>query len=185
MLEAPPAPRNLNHLSYLRAGEFGIADMTALVYAATAGMPETEAPRIAQVRAHNIEQDHPIHVIRDGEQPIGWYGWMPSASVAHAWESTTFFIPDLRGTGLFDLVQCRLAHEMEALATQHGADTRFFSAIAQWNTRSQAAFRSYATRHDWPQAWSVAEEPAKNRTSVVLDWPQPAPHTCHHPHDER
>lgn len=170
-----------NRLAFVPVHEFGPDSMVALAYEATAGMPESEGPRIAQVRLRDIEARNPLSVILADGAPIGWYGWLPSASMANAWESTTFFVPAARGTGLFDLTQCRLAHEAADLRHIHGPDTRFFSAIAQWNTRSQSAFRSYAARHGWPQAWSTIHEPAKDRTSVILDWPHPAAHTCHLP----
>jgi hypothetical protein len=120
--------------------------------------------------------DVPIDLICDDLGPAGWAGLTPYGLFPDTWESTTFLAPRLRGTHAFALARCLQAHRVDDLVTEHG-QVRVLTSTAQSNTRSVSASRRYAAHNGWP-AGRFVEEPHKNRTSFVLDWPVPVPHTC-------
>lgn len=162
----------------------GPGAITRLVVEATAGMPDYWVPLITARRLRDAEYGRPVFAICDDGRPVGWYGWFPSESVAGAWETTTFFVPEFRGSGLYDVTRCRMAHLADDISAVHGDRARFVSLIDPWNERSLAATRSYAARHGWPDEWSVIEEPGDDADNLVFTWPSPAPHTCRAPQPE-
>lgn len=151
----------------------------SVVRSITEGLPQDLSSwLLPRMLARRPRGEHIEILVHDG-RPAGWWGWATYPGLPGTWESTTYFAPPLRGTGLFARALCRQAHLADGLALLHGPQSRFVSSIASWNVRSLGAHTSYARRHGWPPLWREVDEPDRRRTSHVLTWPTPAPHTCH------
>lgn len=141
------------------------------------GIAEWLPPKLIARRA----LPEPFDLICDVHGPAGWVGLfrVPSTTGPDVCtlEISTYLAPRLRGTGALPTAFYWQAHMVADLHRNHPR-LRVIASIADWNTRSQAAFRRYADTHGWPPAWQTIEEPDKQRTSLILDWPVPVPHTC-------
>lgn len=127
-----------------------------------------------------------LWLVRDNQGFAGWVGWAPYTETPHTWQTTTYFAPRLRGTGLLTPSRCLQVHTQDTLRTWHNQpELTFVSSIATWNTRSIAATSRYALEHNWPNQWTPAYEKSLKRHAWVLTWPSAPAHTCTSSHSQR
>lgn len=127
-------------------------------------------------RAH-VDAHEPLALLADTHGPAGWVGLVEYPDAPHTWETTTFFAPRLRGTGLFGWAKCWQAHAFAALADDSSQHLSLVTSISQANRRSLAATHHYARAHRWSTG-RLAEEPSKERIGWVYPWPDDLTHTC-------
>lgn len=123
-----------------------------------------------------------LWLLRDDTGCIGWAGWAPYAERPDAWQTTTYFSPAYRGSGLFERARCLELHAADTVTAWAQARSRpvtFLLSIADWNTRSLRASRRYAAECGWHDTWEQVQEPHAGRLAhVFLFPPLPAPHRC-------
>lgn len=127
-------------------------------------------------RAH-IDSFEPISLLCDRDGVAGWVGLVVYPDHPHAWETTTFFAPSLRGAGLFGWAKCWQAHAFLALTHDSAHHLTLLTSISQANTRSIDATTRYARAHGWPSG-QLREEPSKDRVGWIFEWPDDLTHTC-------
>lgn len=169
-------PHDLTLLPIQQAAPQTAADAVA---AATEGVEHLFSERILTnmvARAH-IDCPEPLALLLTPDGPAGWVGLVVYPEAPYTWETTTFFAPRLRGTGLFKWAKCWQAHAFAELANDSSHDLSLLTSISQSNNRSVEATRRYAHAHGWA-AGRLHNEPTKERTGWVFEWPQDLAHTC-------
>lgn len=123
-----------------------------------------------------------LWLLQDDLGAAGWVGWAPYQERPHAWQTTTYFAPRLRGRGLLEVARCVQVHARDHVsAWQRGREEpepTFVTSIASWNERSLRASTKYALAHGWPNTWTTMYEPIVGRHAWVLEWPDLPLHTC-------
>jgi hypothetical protein len=141
-------PHDLTLLPIQQATPQTAADAVA---AATEGVEHLFSERILTnmvARAH-IDCPEPLTLLLTPDGPAGWVGLVVYPEAPHTWETTTFFAPRLRGTGLFRWAKCWQAHAFTELANDSSHDLSLLTSISQANNRSVEATRRYAGAHGW------------------------------------
>lgn len=185
-MHSPPAPHQ-HHSTVIRTPDLqrlpiqyaSPALVAEAVAAATNGVEHlfSTTLRTNMVARAHVDCPEPLELLIDTDGPVGWVGLVVYPERAATWETTTFFAPRLRGTGLFGWAKCWQAHAFAALADDSDQDLRLVTSIAPTNTRSVDASAHYALAHGWPSG-RLVDEPHKGRTGWVVEWPDDLTHTC-------
>lgn len=123
-----------------------------------------------------------LWLLRDERGCVGWAGWAPYAEAPNTWQTTTYFAPAYRGSGLFERARCIQIHAAEivsAWSVERSAPATFMLSIDARNTRSLRASSRYAAACGWADTWEQVFEPRAGREARVFYFPPlPAAHPC-------